>query len=296
MPYPNEHACRLREPGDFQEDSFRRVERKHEGKPYAVIMGKLKGESAMTEQAYRYPTAEWSAAEAREHCEAHDGTEFSPAEEKKSQPLIIGDSGVERRFIASEVRVVEQDGVPHIRGYGAVFNEWSMDLGGFREMVEPGAFTKTLQEADVRALFNHDPNRVLGRSQAGTLRVFEDEHGLGYDAIPPDTQWARDLLTSIKRGDIDGSSFGFRAVRDTWSKDGDGNPTRRLREVELFDVGPVTFPAYTQTSAEARSKVEEMRQATDAPGQEAHPSGGDEDGVQVHLDTLRRRLDLASVE
>ena len=78
-PYPNEHACRLRDPGDFQPDSFRRVSREHEGKEYNVIMGRLEGEDALTEQAYRYPKDTWEASEARAHCNTHDGSEFSPA-------------------------------------------------------------------------------------------------------------------------------------------------------------------------------------------------------------------------
>lgn len=80
-PYPNEHACRLREPGDFEDDSFRRTTRKHEDKEYAVILGRLKGEDVLTEQAYRYPTETWSASEARSHCQTHDGT-FEAAAEK----------------------------------------------------------------------------------------------------------------------------------------------------------------------------------------------------------------------
>jgi HK97 family phage prohead protease len=80
-PYPNEHACRLRDPGDFQEDSFRRTTREHEGKKYAVIMGRLKGEETMTEQAYRYPTADWTADQARSHCRSHEGR-FEAAAEK----------------------------------------------------------------------------------------------------------------------------------------------------------------------------------------------------------------------
>jgi len=79
-PYPNEHACRLREPSDFEPDSFRREDREHEGKPYAVIMGKLDGEDSMTEQAYRYPIDEWSEDDARAHCRSHNGETFEPAD------------------------------------------------------------------------------------------------------------------------------------------------------------------------------------------------------------------------
>lgn len=85
-PYPHEHACRLRDPGDFQSDSFRRVTREHDGKTYGVIMGKLAGETTMTEQAYRYPTAGWSESSAKAHCQDHDGR-FEAAVEKRLRVL-----------------------------------------------------------------------------------------------------------------------------------------------------------------------------------------------------------------
>lgn len=84
-PYPNEHACRLREPSAFQPDSLRRVNREHEGKRYSVIMGKLTGQDTMIEQAYRYPKDTWDADEARAHCRAHDGQSFEPASDGKAE-------------------------------------------------------------------------------------------------------------------------------------------------------------------------------------------------------------------
>jgi len=84
-PYPNEHSCRLLSPGDFQDDSFRRVEREHEGKKYFVIMGRLTGETTMTEQAYRYPKDTWSTAQAKAHCTAHDGSSFEPAKGERME-------------------------------------------------------------------------------------------------------------------------------------------------------------------------------------------------------------------
>jgi len=84
-PYPNEHACRLRDPGDFDADSFRRTTREHEGTTYSIIMGKLKGESAMTEQAYRYPKDAWDVSAARTHCDGHDGAIFEPAKDVRDR-------------------------------------------------------------------------------------------------------------------------------------------------------------------------------------------------------------------
>lgn len=212
--------------------------------------------------------------------------------------VAINDSGFERRFVSpAEVRVIEdEDGQLHIRGYAAVFGAWSEDLGGFREMVEPGAFTKTIQESDVRSLWNHDCNYVLGRTSSGTLALFVDQRGLGYDVVPPDTQWARDLVTSIRRGDVNGSSFGFDVIKDRWEQDQDGNARRHLMEVRLYDLGPVTFPAYPQTSVEARDKARVLQEAGEPPGaghsQDKDGGGG---SAQARLDLQRRRLDLAEV-
>lgn len=161
-----------------------------------------------------------------------------------------------RTFAVHELRVTKKgdapDGPKMIRGHAAVFNKDSEEMSGFVERVAPGAFGKTLKDgADVRALFNHDPNVVLGRSTSGTLRLFEDKIGLAIEIDPPDTQAARDLLVSIERGDISQMSFGFRTVTDDWQIE-EKRTVRTLKEVELFDVSPVTFPAYPDTDVSAR--------------------------------------------
>ena len=167
-----------------------------------------------------------------------------------------------RTFPLSELRV-EGDKKPKILGYASVFNQKSDDLGGFREIVKPGAFAKTISESDIRALFNHDPNYVLGRKKTGTLELAEDEHGLRISINPPETTWAKDLLTSIKRGDIDQMSFGFTTIKDEWEKGIEGElNTRYLVEVRLFDISPVTFPAYPQTTVAVRAKVESITKET----------------------------------
>lgn len=103
-PYPNEHACRLRPPGDFQEGSFRRTERKHEGKTYSVIMGKLTGEDTMTEQAYRYPKDTWEAGEASAHCKDHDGS-FEAASESAAPPPPESTGPSREEILAMRIRV-----------------------------------------------------------------------------------------------------------------------------------------------------------------------------------------------
>lgn len=168
---------------------------------------------------------------------------------------------IERRDYTIEGLAVDETEAPHIRGYAAVFDSESqplMEMGGqtFVERVAPGAFASSIDGGDVRALWNHDPNYVLGRTTAETLRLGEDEHGLAVDILPPDTSWARDLMVSMKRGDVNQMSFGFQVVRDQWETekaDGQVRNVRTLLEVRLYDVSPVTFPAYTATSVGVRS-------------------------------------------
>jgi uncharacterized protein len=142
---------------------------------------------------------------------------------------------------------------PRLVGYAAVFDVLSEDLGGFRERVRVGAFTRSLREgADVRALVDHNPSEILGRVKAGTLTLRPTAKGLLVYIDPPNTTRARDLAESIRRGDVDGMSFGFRTVADEWHNE-DGKEIRDLVDVDLFDVSVVTFPAYPQTEVGMRS-------------------------------------------
>ena len=160
---------------------------------------------------------------------------------------------IERRVFATELRIERRaTGENMLVGHAAVFNSASEDLGGFREVVAPGAFAQSIQQDDVRALFNHDPNHVIGRNRAGTLRLTEDSRGLAFEIDLPDTQTARDLATSIERGDISGNSFGFQTLEDRWERM-DAGELRTLIKVRLFDVSPVTYPAYPQTDVALRS-------------------------------------------
>lgn len=157
---------------------------------------------------------------------------------------------------------IREDGAfPKIRGYAAVFNQLSEPMWGVRERIMPGAFKRTLADgADVRALFNHDPSMILGRTKAGTLTLKEDQHGLQYLISPPDTTVGRDLMENIRRGDITQSSFGFRSVDENYLKE-NGQFIRELLSVDLFDVSPVTYPAYTGTSVNVRSRFPDMEEA-----------------------------------
>ena len=163
-----------------------------------------------------------------------------------------------RMLPLKEIRINESDGGMCIEGHAAVFDSWSETLGGifpFKEKVRKGAFAESIGKDDIRALFNHDPNYVLGRNRAGTLELVEDDVGLRVRITPPDTSWARDITTSIRRGDISQMSIGFVVEDDEWSSK-DGIDTRELKKVRLFDVSPVTFPAYTATDVGVRAMQE----------------------------------------
>jgi len=169
----------------------------------------------------------------------------------KKSLLSIGQP--ERRYFGDiEIRLKEpEDGEESnaITGYAAVFNKWSEDLGFFKERIIPGAFKKTISENDIRALINHDPNLIIGRTRNKTLKLWEDDKGLGFECKLPDTSYAKDLRESIKRKDITQNSFGFQTLRDDWSEDG---KKRDLIEAKLSDISPVTFPAYKQTIVKMR--------------------------------------------
>lgn len=208
---------------------------------------------------------------------------------------------MERRFFQTEIRADGDQGSdsqePKLNGYAAVFDQLSVVLYGlFRERIERGAFAGTLSD-DVRALWNHNPDYVLGRTTAGTLSLAEDSHGLRVQIDPPNTQAGHDAVESIRRGDVDQMSFMFDVLEDTWDKDEEGQVIRTLRKVKLYEVSPVAFPAYLGTEISARADngpfgdmptiPEQLRRAADGDGAER---------AQARLAVMRRQLDLMSIE
>lgn len=138
-------------------------------------------------------------------------------------------------------------------GHAAVFDKPTR-IWDFNEVVRKGAFLETLAD-DVRALFNHDPNWVLGRTIPQTLQLAEDDKGLEVRITPPDNQWANDLLVSVKRGDISQMSFAFEIKEENWIFNDNELPLRELRKVKLYDVSIVTYPAYEETDISVRKKI-----------------------------------------
>lgn len=200
---------------------------------------------------------------------------------------------LEKRHLPFEVRVERRDdGKVIIRGHAAVFGQLSEDLGGFREQIAPGAFAEALQTDDVRALWNHNPDFILGRNRSNTLVMQEDSRGLAIEIDPPDTQTVRDLvIVPMERGDVSQMSFAFsvRPGGQDWAKDDEGRVVRTLKKLRLYDVSPVTYPAYPQTdvSVARRSLDSAMAEFLEAERQARLPS--------LRTDYLRRRQLLAEL-
>jgi len=205
---------------------------------------------------------------------------------------------VERRIVSSlELRARRDAGGSDddmvIAGHASVFDT-PADLGWFVETVKPGAFKRTIVDDDVRALFNHDPNFVLGRKSpdggavGDTLRLSEDSRGLYFEVDPPDTQWAIDLSKSIRRRDITQCSIGFYA-RSVDIRIVNGVYHRDLTDVQLFDVSPVTFPAFDSTDVSVRTAQEI---AKDFPARPGNTQPGPEEW-EFQSEARRRLLQLA---
>lgn len=156
------------------------------------------------------------------------------------------------RSIETGFQTREAEGGPIIEGYFAVFNSDYEIWPGAIEQVAPGAFTSALG-GDIRALADHDTRIVLGRTTAGTLELREDEKGLyGIIRINPEDQEAMNLYHRVQRGDVTQCSFGFDIVAEDYEHRPDGSDLWTIRDVVLYEVSVVTFPAYAETSVQAR--------------------------------------------
>ena len=160
------------------------------------------------------------------------------------------------QFEAGEIRLADGGEKRTLEGYASVFNT-ATDLGRFDEVIMPGTFARAINEDhDVRALIDHDPGRVIGRTKNETLELREDGKGLWTKITLPDTQEGRDLATLIGRGDLDAMSFGFTVQSDKWEKV-EGRNTRYISDVDLFEVSVCAFPAYADATVALRSMPED---------------------------------------
>jgi uncharacterized protein len=167
----------------------------------------------------------------------------------------------EYRFLTQELRAAGTDAKPKISGYAARYNVKTQLQPGLREVIRPGAFRKTVAaKDDAYACFNHDPQQILGRVRAGSLRLAEDDKGLRFDCdIDLGVSYANDLYRNIQSGAISECSFGFYALQDDYVTDPEDRHEvlRELKECKVFDVSPVTTPQYGNgvTSVSARNIV-----------------------------------------
>ena len=212
---------------------------------------------------------------------------------------------VERRIMAIddiEMRVTDDEN-PRITGYAAKFGIFT-DLGWFREKIRAGAFDEALKTSDVRCLKNHDPNLILGRTTSKTLRLETNSVGLKFDNDMPDTTTGKDTREEIRRGDISGCSFSFTVNEEDWKYYEDKPSERTIIKIgQLFDVGPVTYPAYPDTTVAARSldKFKENNQiATDEnePGNngQENRAGDDIPTPEVKEETEEERAQRRKIE
>lgn len=209
----------------------------------------------------------------------------------------MGDANIVERRMFSDVEfraAAPGDDCMRLDGHPAVFNQRA-DLGFFTEVVKPGTFARTIQEDDIRALINHDSNLVIGRRGAATLHLSEDDQGLRSEVDVAPTSYGKDLMISVRRRDITQGSIGFvvRGQRvykenDTW--------VRELTDVKLYDVSPVTFPAYSGTDYNARAAQQSLADIVKAfrYGPDL-PAIGDEDAWKHDLEARRRQLLLAEL-
>lgn len=190
---------------------------------------------------------------------------------------------MERRFTPGIVELRDAEGAgksPIIGGYAAKFNARSEDMGWgdvkFFEVIEPGFFDNVLGD-DVRCLFNHDSNKILGRTASKTMRISQDATGLAYACDAAEEQsYTRDLIISLRRKDVTQSSFAFRIKREgqRWEEQGDTIIRTLLKggASRLYDTSPVTYPAYPSATSEART-LEEMIAGARAAGQLTSAAG-----------------------
>jgi HK97 family phage prohead protease len=269
MPYPNEHSARVKEPGAFQQDSFRR---KNIADGIDAIMGKLKGEDTMTIQAYRFDKSKFTPEEAKKWLKDHDISYISfeaASEEKSEKPFSLEIRSI--TYDDAEVRAAAEDRM--IEGYGIVFNKESRDLGGFTEVILPEAVEGVIERSDILALMNHDITKgVLARCTRGkgSMKVQADKKGVRYSFRAPKFNLGNELLEGVERGDIRASSFAFTlppSGGERWDKLEDGRYKRTILQFdELFDMSPCYREAYEDTTV-ARRSIEELRRH-DEPGDE----------------------------
>lgn len=271
MPYPNEHAARVVQPSEFIDGSFRR---KQIRQGIAIIVGKLKSDSgSMTTQAYRFNVRYFSAADSKQWLKDHDiqYISFEPAtetEEKNNNDpdeiRIQNELKEEFRYITDKeyIQRVAYDSDENkqvfVEGMGIVYNSKTEIYPGIFESILPGAFSESLSSfRTVKSFINHKPSEILSTTRSEpALEILDGENFLEFSAPIPPTTYGKDLIINLERGNIKGASFSFSISEngDHYKKLPDGSLHRTIVEAEIYEVGPVTNPAYEQTEVNLRNK------------------------------------------
>lgn len=158
----------------------------------------------------------------------------------------------------------EEGAPPAVRGLGAVYNSTTTIGGSFTEEVMPSAFTKTIQEANIRSCFNHDFNQLLGSTKSGSVSLRSTPEGLEYTTVLPDSDLGSYIHDLLGRGVLDGSSWMGWIVKDSWNDLDNEVPHRKVEEVALLEVGVVAVPAYEDATAGLRSLENAQKEAEDS--------------------------------
>lgn len=202
-----------------------------------------------------------------------------------------------RSFAVSDLEIRSDDDKPTIlSGYAAVFEKLSIPLWGFREKIAKGAFEKSLTKNNVRALWNHNPDFPLASTKGKTLELSEDERGLKFSIELPDNSWGKDAGIAVKRGDVEGVSFGFSVEKEEWDNTDPKNVIRTLKEVNLVEISPTPFPAYPATKVSARSLLagqgfdHEQLAKVLVRAQQGEVTEQDREFIQSIIDLLQRHM------
>lgn len=280
MPYPNEHAARIKNPDLFENNSFRR---KVIDTGINIIIGKLTGgDGSMVVQAYRFDVTYFTAPQAKKWLKDHDIEYMSfeaATKESNFEPTARSIGNDPECRIVNNVKCQfdkryddKGDHTDFISGVGIVYNTEIELWPGFFESIQPGAFSHSLNKfQEVKCFINHDSSKVLSTTKSNpALEITDNDDSLNFRSPIPPTTYGNDLAVNVERGNISGASFSF-TINDDGDKytiDNDGNYHRVITNAEIYEVGPVTNPAYQQTSVALRNKeqlMDKVRKQTPEP-------------------------------
>ncbi|MGD9211242.1 MAG: HK97 family phage prohead protease [Desulfobacteraceae bacterium] len=271
MPYPNEHTARIEKPSEFINDSFRR---KNIARGIVLVLARRENKpDEMIKQAYRFNVRYFSAAQSLDWLKDNEVEylSFEPAKELNEDNNKFDDDDLriqadlknEFRYIIDEQCLFREDSSgeqlqSYVDGKGIVYNSITELYPGVFESIEPGAFSESLSNyRTIKSFINHNPTKILSTTRSDPqLELLDGNNFLEFRAPIPPTTYGKDLKVNLKRGNINGASFSFHVNvdGDRYRKLPDGSLHRSIFSAELFEVGPVTNPAYEQTEVVLRNK------------------------------------------